>query len=223
VSGIDPLVFPADHLGPADEQVDDTGPSDIAALGQHGRSRSRRKRSRALLRLAGSMAAQDRQFRCIGRDERRHLHQPLERSDRRFVRKDGAARRDHDRIENDWNIAEALQPPGHRGSRFGGSDHADLDRIGADIGKHHVDLLQHHVGRNGMYRLDAERVLGRDGGDRRHRVAAKHRHRLDVGLDAGAAAAVGAGNDQDTGWLHARSHAQHRAIGQAPGRIRPLP
>ena len=47
--------------------------------------------------------------------------------------------------------------------------------------------------------LDADRVLRRDRGDRGHPVHAAARERLQVGLDAGAAAGVRAG-DREDGW-----------------------
>ena len=68
----------------------------------------------------------------------------------------------------------------------------------------------HHLGRHRHHRLHAERVLRGDRGDRGHRVAAEHGHRLDVGLDARAAAAVGAGDDQDARRLHSRPLALRR-------------
>src|SRR3546814_1175850 len=61
-----------------------------------------------------------------------------------------------------------------------------------------------------MDALHAERVLRGDRGDRGHRVAAEHRHRLDVGLNPGAAAAVGPRNDEN-----ARGHAALRTISPA--------
>ena len=45
--------------------------------------------------------------------------------------------------------------------------------------------------------LDAERVLNRDRGDGGRRVAAQGGDCLDVGLDAGAAARIGTGDDQN--------------------------
>lgn len=46
---------------------------------------------------------------------------------------------------------------------------------------------------------DALRVLRREGRDRRHGVAAMRRDDLDIGLDAGAAGRVGAGDREDSG------------------------
>ena len=55
----------------------------------------------------------------------------------------------------------------------------------------------------GVDRADPERVLRGDRGDRGHRVAAEHGDRLDVGLDARAAARVRAGDDEDAGGSNA--------------------
>ena len=58
-------------------------------------------------------------------------------------------------------------------------------------------------GATGTTPCDAERVLRRQRGDRGGREAAQRGHRLDVGLDAGAAARIGARRDQHPA-LHAR-------------------
>ncbi len=55
-----------------------------------------------------------------------------------------------------------------------------------------------HVGRNAVDGAHALGVLRGDRGDRGHAVAAQRAEGLEVGLDAGAAAAVGAGNREHT-------------------------
>ena len=82
--------------------------------------------------------------------------------------------------------------------------HADLDGIDADVFHHGVDLRAQHVGRHAVDGAHALGVLRGDGGDGRHAVAAQRAEGLEVGLDAGAAAAVGAGDGEHThvagGW-----------------------
>jgi hypothetical protein len=87
-------------------------------------------------------------------------------------------------IEHDRKV-QRLQPVGQRMRGFGRSDHPDLDRVRADIGQHAVDLRHHHRGRHRVHRLHAQRILRGDGGDRGHRMAAQHRHCLDVRLYPG--------------------------------------
>ena len=79
----------------------------------------------------------------------------------------------------------------------GAADHADLDRIDADIARPPRRSGRGHLGRDRMDRADAQRVLRGDRGDRGHRVAAEHGDGLDVGLDPRAAAGIGPGDDQD--------------------------
>ena len=62
-----------------------------------------------------------------------------------------------------------------------------------------------------MNRIDAHRVLSGKRGNRGHGVAAEHGHGLDVGLDAGATTAVGAGDDQDTRRAHGYAQAAFTA------------
>ena len=54
-----------------------------------------------------------------------------------------------------------------------------------------------HIGGDRVHRRDADRVLSSDRGDRRHPVHAGGRKCLEIGLDAGAAAGVGAGDGED--------------------------
>ena len=96
---------------------------------------------------------------------------------------------------------------------LGRAQHADLDRVGADIGKTALDLLAHDIGRNEMDGADAGGVLRGDGGDRRHGVGAERRRRLDVGLDAGAAARVRSRDDEQPSWLQAEGAVTPRPPG----------
>ena len=108
-----------------------------------------------------------------------------------------------------------------------------------------ADLLDDELGRDGLDRADADGVLRGQRRDRRHPVDAAARERLQVGLDAGAAAGVGAGDREDGGdavasWrVEARGQVRHAHVpppelpphqpeqlelGQrARGRLRPPP
>ncbi len=145
------------------------------------------------------LAAQGFEFGQVRRRDHRAIEQGLERRDRRRVGEHRPARRDHHRIEHQRRLREVGlgKPIRHRGSGFCTPDHADLDRIDADVRRDAVDLREHHVGRHRMDALHAQRVLRGDRGDRRHRMAAEHRDRLDIGLGPRAAAAIRPGDNQN--------------------------
>jgi hypothetical protein len=103
--------------------------------------------------------------------------------------------------------------------------HADLQRVNADVVHHRADLGLQHFHRNAVNGGDTQRVLRGHGGDRGHAVAAQRAEGLEVGLNARATATVGAGNRQHTGiakarlaWIGAKVHAENyrpRAAGVA--------
>ncbi len=142
-------------------------------------------------------AGQSLQLGQVGRRNGGKVHQTVEGGHGGVVGKVRAACCDHDRIEDHRYAVQLLQPVGDDVGREGAADHADLDRVHTKVVDHRINLRQHRLGRHRMHGRHANRVLGRDGGDRRHRMAAKHGHRLDVGLNARAAAAVGACDDED--------------------------
>ena len=78
----------------------------------------------------------------------------------------------------------------------GRGHHADLHRVGEDIGEHGVQLLSQKLRRRLKDAGDAGGVLGRQSGDGAHGKNAVGGHGLDVGLDASAAAGIAAGNGQ---------------------------
>ncbi len=101
----------------------------------------------------------------------------------------GAAFGRHHRIDDERDRRRPLAQ--HRGQRLdhrGIMQHAGLDRIGADVVEHDLDLLADEIGRDRQDAKDALGILRGQRGDRRRRVGVEHRHRLDVGLNAGAAA-----------------------------------
>ena len=70
--------------------------------------------------------------------------------------------------------------------------HADLHRAHVEIGEHGVDLRGDEVGRHVVDGGHAPGVLRGQRGDHRGAVDAERREGLQIGLDAGAAAGIGA-------------------------------
>ena len=140
-----------------------------------------------------------RKFGQVGRGDGRNVHQLAERGDGRIVRQRRAAGRDHDRIEHDRHALPALAS--RRSAMCSAAKALPIMPILTASTPmsldDRVDLREDHFGRHRMDRGDAQRVLGGDGGDRGHRMAAEHGDGLDIGLDAGPAAGVGPGDDQD--------------------------
>ena len=108
---------------------------------------------------------------------------------------------DHHRIDDDGGAGrELIQRAGDRERDGRGAEHPDLDRVDADVGEHRTHLREHDLRRDGMNRGDANGVLGGDRGDRARTVHAAARERLQIGLDAGTAAGVRAGDrERDPG------------------------
>ena len=71
--------------------------------------------------------------------------QALECFDGRCIGQDRAAGRDHDRIEHDRQ-AEPFQPARNRMSNLRRTEHADLDRVGADVGQAGIHLRGDEIG-----------------------------------------------------------------------------
>ncbi len=186
------------------------GPANLAAIGEqqpvdHLRAATvpafYQQRAGALPHCR--LTTQRVEFGQVGRGHRGDAHQPGEGGDRCLVSQSRTTGRDHDGIEHDRHARHRLESRRHGVGSFGRADHADLHGVHADIGDDRVDLGDHHVGRNGVNALHAEGILRGDGRDRGHRVAAEHGDRLDIRLDARAAARIGAGDDEDAGG-HAR-------------------
>ena len=78
----------------------------------------------------------------------------------------------------------------------GGGNHADLHRVGENIGKNSVQLLTQEM-RSGLQNIcDAGGVLGGQGRDGAHGVNAVGRHGLHIRLDTGASAGIASSNGQ---------------------------
>ena len=114
----------------------------------------------------------------------------LERGDGVVADELGAARGDHDGIDDDVFRAVFPQLPRDDLDQSGGRDHADLDRVRADVGKNAVELLGEEIRRYLKDSLDAGGILGGQGGDGAHGVNAVCGHGLDVGLNSGASAGI---------------------------------
>ena len=115
----------------------------------------------------------------------------------------------------------ALEAGGHRLDRGGLRQHADLHRIDVEIGEHRVDLRGDEIGRHVVDAGDALGVLRGQRRDHRGAIDAERGEGLQVGLDAGAAAGIRAGDgDGDRG--HAPPSPRQRAIDDAAQALRRL-
>ena len=74
--------------------------------------------------------------------------------------------------------------------------HAGLDGLDRIALQHGAQLRLDHRGSDGLDGAHALQVLGGDGGDDAGAVDAAGGKRLDIGLDAGAASRIGAGDGQ---------------------------
>jgi hypothetical protein len=125
-----------------------------------------------------------------------------ERGARRGLEQRVAGLRDHDGVEHDGPAAVRAQTRGHRLDDGGRRQHPDLDRVGADIRQHGIDLSRHELGRDVEHAVNAQGVLGGQRGDHRGAEDPERRERLEVCLDAGAATGIGAGDGQRCGHGH---------------------
>ena len=82
------------------------------------------------------------------------------------------------------------QPLGDRRNERGGRYHPDLDGVGADVGKHRVDLLCEESRGNFKDAGNAGGVLGRQRGDGAHGKHTVQGHGFEISLDSGASAAI---------------------------------
>ena len=85
----------------------------------------------------------------------------------------------------------------YRADDLGRHQHPGLGRVGSDVRHDRVDLCNHELRWHGMDARHSGRVLGGQGGQCAHPVAAEREERLEVGLDAGTSAGIRAGDGQD--------------------------
>lgn len=91
-------------------------------------------------------------------DKRRH---------RVFADKARAARRHHDGIDHDVFRMPLVEAAGNRADDLGRRRHANLHRIGADVGEDRVDLLRDERGGHLVHPRYPERILRGERGDDR--------------------------------------------------------
>ena len=130
-----------------------------------------------------------------GQDRRERYELTDQGHDSVRVEQLAAGARGEHRVEHDRYTGQArTECRSDRLDRCRRCQHADLDRINPDVVDHCLDLRAHDRGRNDVNRTDPARVLRGHGRDRDRAVHAAARERLEVGLDAGAAAGVGTGD-----------------------------
>ena len=112
---------------------------------------------------------------------------------------------DADRVD-DQRCGHAAEPVRDGGDELGRGQHPGLDDVDADVVEDAVELRQHRFDRQVPGALDADAVLRGDGDDDAHAVDTGGEHRLEIGLDAGAAAGVRAGDGE---------HAPHDPVSRA--------
>jgi hypothetical protein len=122
----------------------------------------------------------------IDRDLRQERR--AQRAERMLVEQPGAALGDHHGVQDHRCSGDQVERARHRLDRLCGSEHADLDRVDADVLRDRADLLDDRLGRQRVDRCHRPRVLRRHGRDRRHPVHAAAGEGLQVGLDARTAA-----------------------------------
>ena len=191
-----------DQPGSVVEEVERV--SGVAAF-EHDRRRSQRLqvfRSPPALPEAGDGAAQQHlRLGQVGSDHRRARQEQLsQRRHRLLFQEAGAALRDHDRVHH-----QVLQPVGRDApDDLGAGEHPRLDGSRMQVGEYRVDLGSDDVQRQLLDGRHRDRVLSGDRCDRAGAVDAQRRERLEVRLDAGSAARVGAGDGQRNGGCQAR-------------------
>ena len=105
----------------------------------------------------------------------------------------------HHRIEHDLREFVVGNSPGHHAHDLRRMQHTDLDCVHADVFNDSLDLRFKELRRDRVNTAHAKCVLRRQCRDGRHAVAAQGAESFEVGLDAGTATAVRAGDRQDTG------------------------
>ena len=196
---VDPLTLPARHIVFFDQRVGQRVAFFVSALDQHGTAMFADQAQRGLDGII--LASQPVELGQVRGGDGRQFHQPAEGCDGGIVSQHRPVGRHHHRIEDDRHV-QILQPVGDEIGGECAADHPDLHRIHAEVAHHRINLREDDLRRDRVHGRDPAGVLGRDCGDRRHRVAAEHGDGLDVRLNTRSAAAVGPGNDEDAGNGH---------------------
>ena len=134
-------------------------------------------------------------LRDVGRQDLRVRQDAFDqRTDRRRFHQRVAVLGEHDRV--DYDVLRLVLPELARDRLHarGRGQHADLDCIRHDILKHRVDLLLDHLRADVLDVDHARGILRYDRHDHAHAEHAQGGHRLQIRLDARAAAAIRTGN-----------------------------
>ena len=188
-----------------DEQVDRAR---AVPAGEHDRARAERQHARERAASASPVLARARRRASAGerarlgqvRREHARARQDLARRARASASAASSRAPDSATITGSTTTGvpggQLVERRRDRERDLGGAEHPDLDRVDADVREHRAHLREHDLRRDRMDGGDADRVLRGDRGDRARAVHAAARERLQVGLDAGAAAGVRAGDRQ---------------------------
>ena len=144
----------------------------------------------------GGFSEQDREFGEVGRDQVRERQQRMQRRLIRLLQQPVAAGRHHHGIQDHDAGAGLLQPAADRVNDGRVPQHPDFDGVDGDVLAEGFQLGGQEGRRRDVDGADAAGVLGGQGGDGRHAVAAVCGDALEVGLDPRAAGGVGAGDGQ---------------------------
>ena len=166
----------------------------VPAFEQHRLRAQRTQVLRGGLQRIGVLQAaaqQPARFVQVGRDHLGQREQLTHQHAHGLLRNQAVATGGHHhRVQHHMGQLVGANGIGHHAHHVGRMQHADLDRIHANVLHHGIDLGLEHVGRHAMDARDAAGVLRGDGGDGRHAVAAQGAEGFEIGLDACAAAAV---------------------------------
>jgi len=180
------------------QQVDHVVARQVPALEQHRMGAEREQFGGGLVERIDTvdrMADQERRLVEIGRDDDRSREQFAHQHGHRLGGDEAiAAGGHHHRIEHHVSQLVVVDGPRNDFDDLGRMQHPQLDCVDADVLDHRLDLRLQEDRRHAVDAGHTERVLRRQCGDRGHPVAAERREGLEVGLDAGAPAAVGAGD-----------------------------
>ena len=147
--------------------------------------------------VGDGQTGQDLRFRDVRRHDLGHGQQLFSQGgDGVIPQQLGAGGGHHHGVHHDVLGLVETQPFGDGLDEGRRGHHADLHGIGEDVGENGVQLLGQKMRRRLEDVGHAGGVLGGQGGDGAHGEDAVGRHRLDVGLNARAAAGIAARNGQ---------------------------
>jgi hypothetical protein len=179
----------------------------VAAL-DHDRGSAERAQGASRLTLLGERAdrgvEQDLGLAHVGGDHCRLGQEGLQVQALRLgLEQAVAAGGDHHRVDDEPGQPAGRREVGDGVDDVGRREHARFHRSDGEVVEHGVDLRDDEIGGHRMYTADPSGVLGGQRGDGGGAEDAERGEGLQVGLDAGAAAGVRAGNGQRDGWGHA--------------------